>query len=137
VIRNFRSVVAKKLNQQCHLDGIDPSEPSITLLATLLDPRFKDIKFLNHSQKLLLESSLTYLVNCNTSDTTTSTTGSTSCHATALDILLREDNSFESSSGDCVTETVRAYLSDSIPSHESSPLQWWKTIVQDTIYFYL
>jgi len=110
------------------LDDIDPSEPSVPLLATLLDPRFNDTKFLNHSQKSLLESSLIYFVNCNTSDTTTSTstTGSTSCHATALDILLGEDNSIESNSGDCVTETVRAYLSDSIPSLESSPLQWWK-----------
>ena len=40
-------------------------------------------------------------------------------------MLLGEDNS-ERWSVDSVTETVRAYLSDHMPSRESSPLQWWK-----------
>jgi len=49
VIRNFKSVVIKELNQQWHLDDINPSKPSVTLLATLLDLRFNDTKFFKHS----------------------------------------------------------------------------------------
>ena len=47
----------------------------------------------------------------------------------ALDILLGEDDPTERSSRDNhihVTEVVRAYLSDNVPSRESSPLQWCK-----------
>ena len=40
-------------------------------------------------------------------------------------MLLGADDS-ERCSVDSVTETVRAYLSDHMPSRESSPLQWWK-----------
>ena len=128
-IRNFKHVVTRELKRQWNLDEIDPSEPSVPLLATLLDPRFKDTKFLNRSQKPLLETSLIYLVNCHiTSHTTNSTceqARSKSRRSTALDMLLRSDNS-ERCSVDSVTETVRAYLSDHMPSRESSPLQWWK-----------
>ena len=88
VIRNFKSVVTKKLKQQWHLNDIDPSEPSVPLLATLglRIPSFSTIhrnRCWNH---------------CNTSNTTTTTrrrTCSTSRHATALDILLGEDNSID------------------------------------------
>ena len=125
-IRNFKHVVTRELKKRWNLDEIDPSEPSVPFLATLLDPRFKDTKFLNRSQKPLLETSLIYLVNCHiTSHTTNSTceqARSKSHRSTALDMLLGADN-FERFSVDSVTETVRAYLSDHMPSRESSPLQ--------------
>ena len=126
-IRNFKHIATRELKQQWHLDEIDHSEPSVQLLATLQDPRFKDTKFINRSQKSQLETSLTYLVNCHaTSHTSNSTCAQAtykSHHSTALDMLLGEDSSGRCSV-DFVTETVRAYLSDCMPSCESAPLQW-------------
>ena len=128
-IRNFKHIVTRELKRWWNLDEIDPSEPSVPLLATLLDPRFKDTKFLNRSQKPLLKTSLIYLVNCHiTSHSTNSTrelARSKSHRSTALDMLLGTDNS-ERCSVDSVTESVRTYLSDRMPSRESSPLQWRK-----------
>ena len=63
-IQTFKNIVAKELTQRWHLNEIDPTDPSIPLLATFLDPRFKDTKFLNRSQKSSLESSVIYLINC-------------------------------------------------------------------------
>ena len=118
------------------MNEIDSSEPRVPLLATFLDPWFKDTKFLNCSKKSLLETSVIYLINCfeYDSDTTVTASGQTSSqtrasephHLSALDILLGEDDSGENSrSGDHVSEIVRAYLSANVPSCESS-LQWWK-----------
>ena len=63
-IQAFKNIVARELTQQWHLNEIDPTNPSVPLLATFLDPRFKDTKFLNHLQKSLLETSVIYLINC-------------------------------------------------------------------------
>ena len=91
-IRNFKHVVTRELKKWWNLDEIDPSEPSVPLLATLLNPRFKDTKFLNCSQKSLLETSLIYLVNCHTTSHTTNSAceqaRSKSHRSTALDMLL-------------------------------------------------
>jgi len=68
-----------------------------------------------------------YLINCCNSNT--SNNDQTSSHISALDILLGEDDATKRSSRDNhihVTEVVRAYLSNNVPSQESSPLQWWK-----------
>ena len=121
------------------MNEIDPSEPSVPLLATFLDPRFKDTKFLNRSQKSLLETSVIYFINSfeYDRDTTATASGQTSSqthasephHLSALDILLGKDDSTENSqSGDHVSEIVRAYLSANVPSRESS-LQWWKVSI--------
>ena len=127
-IQIFKNIVAKELTQRWHLN-IDPSIP---LLATFLDPRFKDTKFLDRSQKSSLESSVIYLVNCCVSVNSSNSdqlASSRSNQLSALDILLGEDNSTARSATDNdahVTEIVRAYLSDKVPSRESSLLQWWK-----------
>ena len=99
------------------MNEIDPSEPSVPLLATFLDPRFKDTKFLNRSQKSLLETSVIYLINSFEYDrdttataccqTSSQTHASEPHHLSALDTLLGEDDSAENSrSGDHVSEIV-------------------------------
>ena len=132
-IQAFKNIVTRELTQRWHLNEIDPTNPSVPLLATFLDPRFKDTKFLNRSQKSSLETSVIYLINCcisvNSTTSNTSQASSQSHQLSALDILLGEDNSTERNRSDNhvhVTEIVRAYLSDKVPSRESSPLQWWK-----------
>ena len=64
LIQTFKNIVAKEVIQRWHLTEIDPIDPSIPLLATFLDPQFKDTKFLDHSQKISLETSVIYLINC-------------------------------------------------------------------------
>ena len=126
-VQDFKNTVIRELTQRWHLNEIDPSDPSVPLVATLLDPRFKDTKFLNCSQKSLLETSVIYLINyCNSITSNNDQTSSQSHHVSALDILLGEDDTTERSSRDNHIQVVRAYLSDSVPSQESSPLQWWK-----------
>ena len=47
LIQTFKNIVAKEVIQRWHLTKIDPIDPSIPLLATFLDPQFKDtISFL-------------------------------------------------------------------------------------------
>ena len=40
-IQTFKNIVAKELTQRWHLNEIDPTDPSIPLLATFLDPRYQ------------------------------------------------------------------------------------------------
>ena len=112
------------------LKKIDPTDPSVPLLATFLDPRFKDTKFLDCSQKSSLESSVINLINCCVSVNSINNgqlASSQSNQLSALNILLGEDNSTARNATDNdahVTEIIRAYLLDKVPSWESSTLQW-------------
>ena len=47
-VQDFKNTVLRELTQRWNLNEIDPSNPSVPLVATFLDPRFKDTKFLNH-----------------------------------------------------------------------------------------
>ena len=129
-IKTFKNIVAKELTQRWHLKKIDPTDPSVPLLATFLDPRFKDTKFLDCSQKSSLESSVINLINCCVSVNSSNNgqlASSQSNQLSALNILLGEDNSTARNATDNdahVTEIIRAYLLDKVPSWESSTLQW-------------
>ena len=59
----FKDIVVTQLTQQWHLNKIDHSVLSVPLLATFLDPRFKDTNFLTvHRNHYFKRKSSTLLI---------------------------------------------------------------------------
>ena len=111
------------------------------LLATFLDPRFKDTKFLAHSQKSSLESSIIYLINCCVSANSSNSdqlASSQSNQLSALDILLGEDNSTARSVTDNHAQVTEIVIYQTKYHHRNLlPSNGGKSIVYDTVYLYL
>ena len=127
-IKDFKKLVLQQIRKRWNIDGVDPTNPSASLLATVLDPRFKNVKFLNRAQHSQLEESLAQLIIVPENNTSNDTDCQLSNNnKSALDLLLGDDYSEESRpETNPAIETVRDYLADRIPSRESSPLDWWK-----------
>lgn len=130
-IKDFKKLVVQQIRKRWNIDGVDPTNPNASLLATVLDPRFKNVKFLNRVQHSQLEESLAQLIvvpeNSLSNDSSSSQLSSNK--KSALDLLLGDaDDYLEESRPETnpAIETVRNYLADRIPSRESSPLDWWK-----------
>ena len=127
-IKDFKKLVLQQIRKRWNIDGVDPTNPSASLLATVLDPRFKNVKFLSRAQHSQLEESLAQLIIVPENNTSNDTDCQLSNNnKSALDLLLGDDYSEESRpETNPAIETVRDYLADRIPSRESSPLDWWK-----------
>ena len=90
-IRDFKQLMMAELKRQWDLDSLDTS--SCLVIAAALDPRFKQLKFLNEVQTEALKSEITERMDSFSSPTDmsrTSTPGKPQAkkRKTALDILL-------------------------------------------------
>lgn len=59
-IKDFKKLVVQQIRKRWNIDGVDPTNPSASLLATVT--RFKNVKFLSCAQLSQLEESLAQLI---------------------------------------------------------------------------
>ena len=91
------------------------------MLATVLDPRFRNLKFLNNDQKSLVQAELLRLA-AGMSDIGTSP--SPKRHKSALDELLGDiDDESENSNA---SDELSRYFTEKVAPRNSNPLDWWK-----------
>ena len=103
----------------------------VPLMASLLDPRFKQCKFLCAQKQLELKVVLTDLVRkeklivqgCENRSPRQSPSNNP---PTALDILLGDDQADSDDDSDPVLNKADSYLQDRPLNREHSPLEWWK-----------
>jgi len=129
-IRDFKQLMMAELKQRWDLDSLDTS--SCLVIAAALDPRFKQLKFLNEVQIEALKSEITERMDSFSSPMDMSRTNTpgrppAKKRKTALDILLGEDDT--SSSHVSTTEELNQYMADKPLQRDMMPLDWWKSNV--------
>ena len=119
VIKQFKNTVVAALKRRWSLENADPCQ--ISMLATVLDPRFRNLKFLNNDQKSLVQAELLRLA-AGMSDIGTSP--SPKRHKSALDELLGDiDDESENSNA---SDELSRYFTEKVAPRNSNPLDWWK-----------
>ena len=126
-IRQFKQLMIADMKQRWELESLDTS--SCLVMAAALDPRFKQLKFLNEFQIQAVKSEITERMDSFSRPAEPSSTGSTDGppvkkRKTALDILLGEDDA--SSSHVSTTEELNQYMGEKPLQRDSAPLDWWK-----------
>ena len=122
-IREFERVMNVELKRRWELDTLDTS--SYPVLAALLDPRFKQLKFLVESEIEFVKSELTERM-ANFNDHNLSSSGDepqAKRQKTALDLLLGEQ---ETPAHNSTAEELNQYMAEKQVPRKSSPLSWWK-----------
>ena len=127
----FKAAVVESIMKRWSFDGMEPNSPLV--LAAALDPHFKSLKFLTDDLKQLVKEEISQLKELEL--------GNPSCIAsveddiiiqsppakkqkrTALDILLGDDDSEDTSSSD--TELEEFMLEKPLP-HNSDVMAWWR-----------
>ena len=115
-VRQFKANLVSALSRRWHLDSFTPS--NISILATALDPRFRQLCFLTEEQRDLIQAEL--LLRNNEDESTEPP--SPKKNKTAFDLLLGEEDdvctSFKTELSQFITEKP-------IP-RDSDALEWWK-----------
>ena len=121
-VKQFKVQVSSALKQRWNLDKLNPVQ--VPLLASTLDPRFRNLKFLSNELKREVKLELLRLTT-SVLESTQSVEVQPSCKKTktAFDILLGEEE--ESSDNNCKAE-VNQYFAEKVATRETDPLQWWK-----------
>ena len=126
-VKQVKTQVYSALKRRWNLDKLSPVE--VPLLATALDPRFRNLKFLNDKLKCEVKLQLLKLATC-VLESIQSDEVQPSCKKTktAFDILLGEEDSCEeeeSSDNNCEAE-LNQYFAEKVASRDTDPLHWWK-----------
>ena len=121
-VKQFKTQVSSALKQRWDLEKLSPVE--VPLLATALDPRFRNLKFLNDKLKCEVKLELLKLATC-VLESIQSDEVQPSCKKTktAFDLLLCEEE--ESSDNNCEAE-LNQYFAEKVASRDTDPLHWWK-----------
>ena len=128
-VKNFKEKVVTGLKQRWELDSI--STTKVSVIATALDPRFKQLKFLSEDEKeevkaelvrraAVLETSIP--VHVQSDDSTTPPPPKKS--KSALDILLGEDEASSSDGG--IEAELTQYNMDKPVPRDTNPMDWWR-----------
>jgi len=128
-IKEFKTKVSAALQRRWGLKYLDPSE--ILMLASAVDPRFRNLKFLSAElselksdlrleitrlmKQLMDSAALVHVPLVQSPHKKTKT---------ALDILLGEEGD-DDPCDDC-EEEVRQYFMEKVVPRNMDPLQWWK-----------
>ena len=131
-LATFRRVVLNEIKRRWELDNLDVS--SCMVLASVLDPRFKPLKFLNEekneSVKVQLISRVTHLIEETLiEETLTKETPSEPPEKkskSALDILIGKEEDMSTSNSNDPREHVEQYLLEKPVPRQSYVLIWWK-----------
>ena len=126
VIRQFKSTVVCEIERRWSLKLLDPS--SLLVISCALDPRFKQLKFLNSNERELVKEALLSKMELMeaSEDAEQPTEPPAKRPTTALDILLgpEEDSNDESSSA--LSDELQGYLATKAASKDTNPLVWWE-----------
>ena len=104
------------MSRRWHLDSFTPS--NISILATALDPRFRQLCFLTEEQRDLIQTEL--LLRNNEDESTEPP--SPKKNKTAFDFLLGEEDDACTS----FTTEVSQFITEKPISHDNDALEWWK-----------
>lgn len=121
-MKQFKTQVSSALKRRWDLDQLSLVE--IPLLASALDPRFCNLKFLNKKLRCEVKLELLKLAATSVLESTESVEVQPCKKSkSAFDVLLDEEE--ESSDNNCEAE-VNQYFAEKVVSRETDPLQWWK-----------
>ena len=120
VVAKFKEVVQEQIQKRWALNDLD--ETSSLVLASAIDPQFKQLKFLSESDASAVKETL--LNRMEAFGEVEGESESKKPRETALDILLgREEDTLHDTSP--VGEMDRYFTEPTLPRKES-PLTWWK-----------
>ena len=120
-ISEFLAVIAKEVREKWDLNAIMPS--SVTMLSALLDPRFKQLKFIADEDKLDVIEALKNLVTANATQATESEDQSANNVSPFLCLFGEDEFNSKPESTDA---EVATYLSYPPLSRDMCPLDWWR-----------
>ena len=125
VIRQFKIKVVSDIKRRWSLDSLDPSNHLV--LASALDPRFKQLKFLDlcGDVKTELLQRMENLPTIVTSMDESDCPPAKKPKETALDILLGPEDDPDQETTSFFDE-LQGYEASKIPSRDTDPLVWWK-----------
>ena len=120
-IKQFKTQVSSALKRRWGLDELDASQ--IPLLATAVDPRFHNLKFLHEKLKGEVRLVLLRLATAFFESTQSDGEARPSCKKTktAFDILLGEEEEFTDNS--CEAE-LNQYFAEKVATRDTDPLRW-------------
>ena len=98
-IRQIKAAISNEIEQRWHLQSLTTQSSNVILISTLLDPRFKQCKFLCTQKQLELKVTLAALLTENGQSQEKQTQSSQAkSQATALDLLLGDESSSDGES---------------------------------------
>lgn len=121
IISEFLGLIAKEVRDKWDLNAIMPS--SVTMLSALLDPRFKQLKFIADDDKLDVIDALKQLVTANA--TTNQESDDPTANSVSPFLCLFGEDEFNSKPESTDAE-VTTYLSYPPLSRDMCPLDWWR-----------
>lgn len=121
VIKQFKTKAVDAIVRRWELETFLPGE--ISILATVLDPRFKQLSFLTDEQKGEIKATLLLHQPVHSEDIEAT---SQKRAKTAFDILLGEEIDSNSSSSNGFKAQITHFLGEKPIPIEESPLEWRK-----------
>ncbi|XP_054752503.2 E3 SUMO-protein ligase ZBED1-like isoform X1 [Lytechinus pictus] len=122
MLSEFLTVIAKEVREKWDLNAIMPS--SVTMLSALLDPRFKQLKFIADDDKLDVIDALKQLVVANHATANHDSEDSATNSVSPFLCLFGEDEF--NSKPETTDAEVTTYLSYPPLSRDMCPLDWWR-----------
>ena len=121
-IKQFKEKVRSEIRSRWFLNNLNTT--SLDVLASALDPRFRQLKILNDEQRQSVKEEITcrmaaFSLASHDRDNTTTTN-----QPSALDILLGPDEVIAELP--TFQKEVDAYFAEKVVSREVNPLVWWK-----------
>ena len=126
IILEFKTKVVADLKQRWKLDELDTD--GLSVLATALDPRFRQLKFLSNEQRsevkeeLLRRASATEKAN---GSATSVDPPAPKRAKSAFDILLGEEEDTVASNDTCDAQLAQFFVEKAAP-HSTNPIDWWR-----------
>jgi len=129
IIRQCKIKVAAAMRHRWALDGLDATRVSV--LATALDPRFRQLKFLTDEQRTVVKAELIKNTeeldassqSSDSADTLAPAPPATKRKKTAFDILLGAE---EETADNTSEDELAQYLTDKVAARDCHPLYWWE-----------
>jgi hypothetical protein len=124
----FKCTVVAEIKRRWSLESLDPSSPLV--LASALDPRFKQLKYLTNEARGVVKETIVSRMEKVTLDVIDESTDVTpakkSKKQTAIDVLLGPEDE-EESSNDTLVDELQGYLSVKPLPRDINPLDWWQS----------
>ena len=118
--QQFKSIIRQELRSRWSLDDLDVT--SIDVLGSALDPRFRQMKFLDDDKKKEVKDEIKNMITSIPEISTSQSRPQDNEGTSALDILLGPE---ELSVNDYNLE-LEAYFTEKPLPRDTNPLLWWK-----------